>query len=270
VTAGTPAPFFDAEAYERLMGRWSRRLAELFLGFAAVQDGERVLDVGSGTGSLTRVALDRTCRARLAGIDPSASYVEYARSRLADPRVTFAVGDAQALPYEDASFDRTLALLVVMFIPDAPRAAREMRRVTRAGGTVAAATWDGTGGMEMLRAFWEAAVALDASAEPRRDAHRPYSRSGELTVLWQEAGLERVEEEALLIPLEFTAFEDYWSPFLLGQGPPGAYVAGLAPARREALRARLRATLLGDGADGPFTLQARAWAVRGVVPVAPR
>jgi SAM-dependent methyltransferase len=261
-----PAFFSNAEAYERYMGRWSRRLALRFVEFAGVRDGDRVLDVGSGTGALALAVAAQTQRSVIVGIEPSAAYAEYARTRTGDPRVRFEVGDALRLPYGDGSFDRTLAGLVLPFVPDAPRAVAEMRRVTRPGGTVAASVWDATGGMEMLTAFWNAAVALDPAAEPRRERHRPHSRPDELKALWERGGLTEGAQAALIIPLEFASFEDFWAPHLLGQGPAAVYLVGLEPERQAALRARLRRDLLGSGPDGPFTLRARAWAIRGCVP----
>ncbi|MBI2973617.1 MAG: methyltransferase domain-containing protein [Armatimonadetes bacterium] len=257
--------FFNAEAYERLMGRWSRRLAPLLIEFAEVREGNRVLDVGSGTGSLT-LALNATRRSEVVGIDPSPAYVEHARTRTADPRVRFDVGDAQALPYPDASFDKCLALLVINFIPDARKAVAEMRRVTRPGGRVAAAVWDYGDGMTMLNTFWDAAVAIDPAAEPRHERHMPYCRRGQLSGLWTEIGIQEVEETGLVIPMDFASFDDFWSPFLGGQGPSGSYVTSLPPDRQRALRERLRKELLAGKPDEPFTLEARAWAVRGTTP----
>ncbi|MGH2397841.1 MAG: class I SAM-dependent methyltransferase, partial [bacterium] len=172
----------------------------------------------------------------------------------------------QALPYPDASFDKSLALLVMNFIPDARKAASEMRRVTKPGGVVAAAVWDYGDGMTMLRTFWDAAVALDPSAETRHERRMPYCRKGELVALWTGSGLRQTEETSLVIPLDYESFEDYWQPFLTGQGPSGAYATSLPPERQRALRERLRRELLGEKPDMSFTLQARAWAVRGIAP----
>ncbi|HET6948299.1 MAG TPA: methyltransferase domain-containing protein [bacterium] len=257
--------FFDAAAYERFMGRWSRRLAPLLIDFAEVADGDRVLDVGSGTGNL---ALELSARRRVdvVGIDPSTAFVEHARTRAAGGRIRFDIGDAQALPYEDASFDACLALLVINHIPDPRRVVSEMRRVTRPGGRVAAAVWDYGEGMTMLRAFWDAAGALDPSAASHHEGHMPYCRKGELSVLWTETGLQGVEETALNLPMEFPSFDDYWAPFLGGQGPGGSYVAGLSTDRREALRERVRREVGVEDPARPITLQARAWAVRGSTP----
>jgi SAM-dependent methyltransferase len=258
--------FSVGEAYERFMGRWSRELAPLLVTFAGVRDGDAVLDVGSGTGALTAAVAALAPSSRIIGIDPAASYVAFARMRHPGDRVRFEVGDAQQLRFADGSFDRTLSLLVVNFIPDPARALDEMVRVTRPGGTVAAAVWDYGQGMEMLRVFWDEAVALNPAGDGRDERHMPLSRKGELAALWREHRLRDVSEEALTIRTRFSSFDDYWAPFLEQQGPAGNYVAALAADEREQLRVRLHKRLLGDRPDGPIVLSARAWAVRGTVP----
>ena len=258
--------FAESDAYERFMGRWSRRLAPLLVKFAAVAERDSVLDVGSGTGALTFPLVEAIPSVRVTGIDPSGPYVRYAQARTPGDRVRFFVGDAQALEIADASVDKTLSLLVMSFIPDSKKALGEMIRVTRPGGVVAAAVWDYAEGMEMLRVFWDEAVALDSTIAARDERNMPLCRPGELAALWRASGLQRVEERPITIELSFTSFDDYWRPFLGGQGPAGAYAASLAEPRRAALAAGLRGRLLGTREDGPFTLRARAWAVKGVVP----
>ena len=168
--------------------------------------------------------------------------------------------------FADGAFDRTMSLLVINFIPNATKAVDEMKRVTRRGGTIAAAVWDYGEGMEMLRVFWDEAVALAPASDARDERHMPFCRRGELAALWHARGLQDVVEEGLTIQTRFTSFDDYWAPFLEGQGPAGAYVAALPERNRDALEKRLRHRLLGEGPDRPFVLNARAWAVRGVVP----
>jgi SAM-dependent methyltransferase len=258
--------FSESDAYDRFMGRWSQRLAPPFLKFAGLKDGDRVLDVGSGTGSLAFAALGEAPAGRVVGVDPSPTYVAHARARAGGDRATFEEGDAQRLRFPDASFDRSLALLVVNFIPDRSAAVREMARVTRPGGVVAAAVWDYGFGMEMLRVFWDEAAALDPAAGRKDERHMPVCRPGELADLWRAQGLRDVREEGLTVALTFSSFEDFWSPFLGGQGPAGAYVASLPEGPRRDLEQRLRRRLLAGGPDRPITLKARAWAVRGVVP----
>ncbi len=254
--------FANALAYEELMGRWSTRLALLFANFAKITDGSRVLDVGCGTGSLVRTVASMARQSEIVGIDPVQPFIEYARTHCADSRITFDRGNALDLPYPTASFGHTLSLLVLMFVPRPEKAAEEMRRVTRPGGTVAAATWD-RDGLEMSAVFWEEAVRLDPDAEARSERPQRLNRAGQLTALWQATGLQQVEETVLEIGMDFMSFDDYWQPHLKGVGPSGAYVDGLPPEQRETLRGALQKRLR---ADGPFSLRAKALAVRGVVP----
>src|SRR5215468_3134245 len=198
--AGGTAMFSESEAYDRFMGRWSHRLAPPFLKFAGLKDGDRVLDVGSGTGSLALAVLQEAPASRVVGVDPSPAYVAHARTRAGGGRATFEEGDAQHLRFPDGSFDAALALLVVNFIPDRAAAVREMARVTRPGGVVAAAVWDYGNGMEMLRAFRDEAVALDPASEPRDERHLPACRPGELAALWRAQGLLDVREGPLVVP----------------------------------------------------------------------
>jgi SAM-dependent methyltransferase len=231
-----------------------------------VRDGDVILDVGSGTGALTTAVAKAAPSSRIFGIDPSAAYVALARSEHRSERIRFEVGDAQQLQLNAATFDRTLSLLVVSFIPDARRAVREMRRVTKPGGTIAAAVWDYDEGMEMLRAFWDEAVALAPAHAGRDESNLPLCRRGELGALWREQGLQDVVEDTLTIDTRFVSFDDFWTPFLEKQGPAGAYAASLTAADREALRQRLRLRLLGGRHDKAIVMHARAWAVRGTVP----
>ena len=254
--------YSNPAAYEAMMGRWSMRLAPLFVEFARVRDGDNVLDVGCGTGSLVQAVADKTRRSRVVGIDPVEPFIEYARSRFADPRISFERGSAFELPYEDASFDASLSALVLMLIPTPEKAAREMSRVTRPGGTVAACTWEAGGSIS--GALWEEAVKLDPAAPVERP--RQCNRKGQLAELWQATGLKDVEETALEIQTNFSSFDDYWLPFLAGVGPPGVYVARLPADRRNALREALRKRHLGGRSDGAFSISVRAWAVRGTVP----
>ncbi len=252
--------FSESDGYERFMGRWSRRLAPLFVDFAGVDRGDDVLDVGCGTGALAFAAA-AVPSVRAFGVDQSREFVQ-AAGLYGDGRVRFQVGDAAALPFPDAAFDRTLSMLVLNFVPDTAAALREMIRVTRPNGIVAAAVWDYGDGMQMLRAFWDEAVALDPAAAARDEGHMPLSRRGELPALWREAGLGDVEDAALTVDMAFASFDDFWQPFLGGQGPAGAYVSALTEPARRQLRARLHHRL---GSDAGFTLAARAWAVRGVI-----
>jgi len=259
--------FGDAEAYDRFMGRWSSLLAPLLVDFAGLGDAGRVLDVGSGTGALAYSIARRRVHCEVLGIDPSEEYVGYANSK--NPfmdRVSFQVGDAQRLSLSDSTFENSLSLLVFNFIPDRQKALREVSRVTKPGGCVSAAVWDYGAGMRMLRAFWDAALAVDLAAEKFDESHMPLCRAGELGEFWRQGGLERVEERVLDITMEFKSFADYWDPFLLGQGPAGAYLRPVVGDRRKALRDEVKRRLTVGAEDEPFSLSARAWAVRGVVP----
>jgi SAM-dependent methyltransferase len=258
--------FAESDAYELFMGRWSRNLAPMFVKFAAVAERDSVLDIGSGTGALAFTIANAVPSTRVTGVDPSPAYVKFAQSKAPSDRVTFQVGDAQALQLPTASFDKTVSLLVMNFIPDSTKALREMTRVTKPGGVVAAAVWDYGDGMQMLRVFWDEAVALDPAIAKRDERNMPLCRRGELAALWKANGLLQVDEQPLTIEMAFTSFDDFWKPFLGGQGPAGAYAVSLPEPRRAALEAALRKRLLGSKPDGPFTLQGRVWAVKGIVP----
>ena len=246
--------FALSDGYELYMGRWSRLLAPRYASFAGVREGERIVDVGTGTGALAASLADQ----EVVGIDPSAAFIEHAKQHA---RGRFEVGDAQALQFADRSFDHAMAMLVINFIPDHEKAVAEMRRVTRAGGTVSACVWDYGDGMESLRIFWDAAVALDPAAAPKHERNMKLSRSGELGALWKKIGLPDIREEPIVIEQAFSSFGDFWGPFLKGVGPGGAYVASLSDQRRGQLEDRLR-DLLG----GSLALKARAWCVKGKRP----
>jgi SAM-dependent methyltransferase len=258
--------FEVAEAYERQMGRWSRQLAPLLIEFAGVQEGDSVLDVGCGTGSLAMTIAGLTKAAKIVGIDASASFIEYAAAHCADPRVAFVTGDAQKLTYPDASFDRCFSLLAINHIPNTPKAVTEMRRVTKPGGVIATAMWDGTGGNEFNDCMWEAAAALDPKVERPAEKRGSYSSPPALSALWTDAGLTNIEAKGLTMSCGFTSFDEFWNRYLEGQGPGGAYVVALPENRRDELRQRLRERVLRGRPDGAFALQAKAWAVRGIVP----
>lgn len=260
--------FETAEAYEVTMGRWSRQLAPVFLEFVGVRDGERVLDVGCGTGALSSALASMTRAAKIVGIDPSAAFIQAARSQITDPRVTIELGDAQNLPYADASFDRSLALLIVNFIPDAPKAAKEMRRVTKSGGVVATTMWDRSRANELQQCLWNAAIAIDPTVNQSSGGRRSYGSAEALSGLLTGAGLTDIEVADLTMPCQFSSFDELWQRYLVGSGagPTGVYVAGLTEDRREAVKQRLRQDVLRGDTDGPFTLRAKAWAVRSVVP----
>jgi len=254
------------EGYEAYVGRWSRRVAVEFLRWLQQPPGREWADVGCGTGALTATVLERMAPRRVSGIDPSAGFIEHARATIADPRAEFNVGDARSLPIADAQMDVALAALVINFVPDPLLAVREMKRVVRFGGTVAAYVWDYAGKMELMRHFWDAAAALDPAARELDEGRRfPLCQPGKLSEVFTQAGLVNVEVRALDIPTRFRDFDDYWSPFLGGQGPAPSYAMALPENQRAALRERIAASL-PVAADGTIDLIARAWAVRGRVP----
>jgi SAM-dependent methyltransferase len=252
------------EAYEPYVGRWSRQVAAEFLPWLAVAEGMRWLDVGCGTGVLTSSILRSLAPEAVLGVDASAAFLGYARRRVADPRAAFQPGDAQALPVADGRFDAVVAGLVLNFVPDQARAVAEMRRAARPGGQVAAYVWDYADGMQMMRRFWDAAIALDPEGAGGKDEALRFAlcRPEPLRALFEGAGLRQVEVRAIEVPTVFRDFADYWTPFLAGGAPAPAYAMGLPEDRRAALRERLRATL-PTAPDGRIPLSARAWAVRG-------
>jgi SAM-dependent methyltransferase len=254
----------SGDAYEPYVGRWSRLVAQEFLGWLALPPGVRWLDVGCGTGALAQIVLALAAPSEVVGIDPSPAYVAFARSRANGARVRFEVGDAQALQAASVTFDAVVSGLVLNFVPEPDRAVSEMVRVARPGGTVAAYVWDYAEGMQMMRHFWDAAVALDPSAQELDEGRRfPLCRPEPLTDLFQTTGLEKVEVRAIDVPTVFRDFEDYWSPFLGGQAPAPGYAMSLSQEQRAALRERIRADL-PTNSEGEHHLIARAWAVRGV------
>ena len=264
---GQPNMFGDAEAYERFMGRWSRIAAPRLVDFTDVPDRGRILDVGSGTGSLAHAIAERKVNARVVGIDPSREYIAWAASKNSFPdRVNFEMGNAQELHFPDESFDAALSLLVFNFIPDPKKALSELRRVTRSGGRVSAAVWDYGAGVRMLRTFWDAAVLIDPEADKLDEKHMPLCRSGELSTLWRQGGLDEMREQSIDIRMRIRSFADYWDPFLLKQGPAGSYVSRLDQASLQALRNEVKRRLSLRVETTPFALDARVWAVRGAVP----
>jgi SAM-dependent methyltransferase len=258
------------EAYELYMGRWSRQVAAAFLPWLTPAAGWDWLDVGCGTGALTAALLAAADPAGVVGVDPSDGFLATARARVVDPRATFRRGDAGSLPLPDGRFDAVVSGLALNFVPDPGQAVAELARVTASGGVVAAYVWDYADGMAMLRYFWDAAGALDPAAAGLDEGRRfPVCRPEPVGELWAGAGLDAVAVQAIEVPMVFTDFDDYWTPFLGGQGPAPGYVAGLPDDHRGALRDLLRARLPA-GADGSIRLTARAWAVRGTAAERPR
>lgn len=255
----------SGDAYEPYVGRWSRLIASQFVVWLGVPPHKTWLDVGSGTGALSEVILASASPHQVVGVDPSDGFVSFARHKVPDQRASFQVGDAQKLPVADSSFDATVAGLVINFIPDQTKAVAEMKRATRSRGIVGAYVWDYAGEMQMMRHFWNAAVALDQSAASLDEGHRfPVCHPEPLADLFRRAGVNDVTVRPIDVPTIFRNFDDYWTPFLGGQAPAPGYCMSLPEDRRSALCDRIRANL-PIKSDGSIHLIARAWAVRGTV-----
>lgn len=250
--------------YEQYVGRWSRRVAPLFLSWLAIPAGRKWLDVGCGTGALCAAIVDRCSPSSVAGVEPSEGFLKIAKENLAG-RAVLQQGSATAIPLGDASVDVVVSGLVLNFVPDQRAALVEMARVTGKGGAIAAYVWDYAGKMELMRFFWDAAVALDPNAAKLDEGVRfPLCRPEALEMLFADAGLKGVEVKSIDIPTLFTNFDDYWQPFLGGQGPAPAYAMSLDETARARLRDRIRARLPIE-ANGSISLTARAWAGRATV-----
>lgn len=250
--------------YERYVGRWSRKIAPSFLAWLDIPVGRRWLDVGCGTGALCATIADRCAPATLAGVEPSEGFLKTAKDNLGS-RAQLQQGSATSIPLGDASVDVVVSGLVLNFVDDQPNALREMARVTGDGGTIAAYVWDYAGKMELMRIFWDAAVELDAAAASLDEGTRfPLCRPEALEHLFTRAGLASIDVRAIDVPTRFEDFDDYWQPFLGGQGPAPAYAISLDERARSRLRDRIRERL-PIGADGSISLIARAWAVRSAV-----
>ncbi|MGE0597922.1 MAG: class I SAM-dependent methyltransferase [Dehalococcoidia bacterium] len=256
-----PDSWGDGQNYEAYMGRWSRRIARLFVEWLEPAAGLDWLEVGCGTGALTGTVLASTEPRSILAIDPSAPFVEYARRTLPDARVLFEVGSASELPAKDASADAVVSALAYNFFPDRRKALAEMLRVAKPGGRIAFYVWDYPGGgMGFMDAFWKAAIAVDPNAESAGERSRfPFCTPDGLREELQAAGAINVETRAIEVSARFEDYEDLWAPFTRGTGPAPAYFKRLEAKMQDALRQRLAAQV-GDSV--PIEFPARAWAVR--------
>lgn len=262
MTKGKSEVWGIGAAYEPYVGRWSRVVAKEFLAWLNVKEKARWLDVGCGTGALSQTVLKQVKPQGVTGVDSSEGFVNYARQQTSNTNANFVVGDARALPFADDSYDAAVSGLVLNFVPEPEKAVAEMARVTKPGGTVAAYIWDYAGKMEFMRYFWDAAVALDSEVldEGKRF---PLCQPEPLAALFRNIGLEHVEVRGIDAPTVFRDFDDYWSPFLGGQGTAPTYTMSLSEEKRDELRDYIYSNL-PINSDGSIHLIARAWAVQGM------
>jgi SAM-dependent methyltransferase len=244
-----------ADAYDRFMGRYSVPLASPFADFALIEPGQRVLDVGCGPGALTVELVERLGVDAVSAVDPSEQFVAAVQTRA--PGVSVQRSGAERLPFDDGTFDASVAQLVVHFMDDPVAGLREMSRVTGSGGVVAACVWDHAGGRGPLSTYWDAARAVDGDV--RDESALAGARGGHLGELFRAAGLVDVEEGIVSAEVEHASFESWWEPYTLGVGPAGRYLRGLSGAQQEELRQRCRESLPA----APFIQPAVAWAARG-------
>jgi SAM-dependent methyltransferase len=255
----------SAGPYERYVGRWSRKVAREFLAWISVPQDADWADVGCGTGALTESILAQCEPKSVACVDKADGFVAAARQDITDSRITFEIADAAVLPWETDAFDVTVSGLVLNFVPDHKAMASEMARVTKTAGKVAAYVWDYGPGMEMMRYFWDAAIAVSPDHSKLDEAERfPICQPEPLQALFRDIGLRAVSCRAIDIPTVFRNFDDYWNPFLGKQGTAPTYLGSVDDATRERIRAELESRLV-PSQHGPIALTARAWAVQGTI-----
>ncbi len=251
--------------YEYFMGRWSRPVAHIFLDWLSISDKQRWLDVGCGTGVLSSLILTKTTPLEILAIDTSDAFLSYAQQTYQNNSLRFQLGDASKLPADTGYFDVAVSGLALNFFPNPQVALSEMVRTIRKGGIIALYVWDYAAKMQMLRYFWDVVSELDPNTVNLDEGKRfSICQPAALKALFQEAGLKNIEVRALDVPTVFEDFNDYWLPFLGGQGPAPGYLMSLNDKQRKVLEERLR-TILPFCADGTITLMARAWAIRGKV-----
>ena len=255
----------SGDAYEKYMGRWSRRIAPHFLDWLSIPGQADWIDIGCGTGVLSSTILARCTPGSVVGIDASEVFVKAARAAISDSRFRCQPGNGEALPFEDGQFSVAVSGLVLNFVGDKKKAVAEMKRVVSPGGNVALYVWDYAGHMQIMRHFFDAASLLDERAKEFDDGLKaPICRPGPLLNLFKEAGLADIDVENIDIPAAFDSFDDYWTPFLGGTGSAPRYCASLAPEAQIRLREKLRSRL-PTGPDGEILLAVRAWAIKGRV-----
>jgi len=254
----------SGDPYEYYMGRWSKLVAEKFVDWLSAKSGLRWLDVGCGTGALSETIVNQCNPVTIIAIDQSEGFVRTTQQRLGN-KVSSKVGNAMSLPLDNATIDVAVSGLVLNFVPEPEKALSEMQRVTRKGGTVAVYVWDYAGKMEFLKYFWDVAVELNPAASALHESRRfPDSSAEKLIETFNRVGFSEIEATPLDVVTHFTDFDDYWKPFLGGQGPAPTYVAKLEDTKRNQLRDTL-AQRLPVNEDGSILLCARAWATKGIV-----
>ncbi len=257
--------WLNGKAYDAYVGRWSRLTAKSFLSWLAIPEGSEWLDLGCGTGALSQTILEHASPTSLLGIEPSEGFLSLAKEQIQDARATFALGSGTDIPTRDTKFDVVVSGFVLNFIPDLAMALKEMKRVTKTKGLVAAYVWDYADKAEFMRYFWDAAASLDEKASEFDEGKRfPLCRPEALESSFNAAGFSQVKVTALDIPTVFKSFDDYWQPFLGGMGPAPGYVAALTEEQKEALKTKLFKTL-PIATDGSVSLIARSWAVKGQI-----
>jgi ubiquinone/menaquinone biosynthesis C-methylase UbiE len=257
----------DGAAYEGFIGRWSRRVAEQIVRMVEPTAEGGLLDVGCGTGSMVAALRAAHPDRPVIGVDVAEPYLAFARTRPDCQGATFQRQDAMAMDFADRSFGGAYALIALNFMSDPLKAAREMVRTTRPGGTLVAAAWDFRGGLVYQRLLWDTAAGIDPAAAATRDRifSNPLAKPDGMRDLWQAAGLRDVARQSVTVRMDFASWDDYWQPLLAGQGPVGAYVAGLDPDLRNRVAEAVRAAYLSGDADGPRSLAATSWVVTGIV-----
>jgi trans-aconitate methyltransferase len=254
----------SGDSYERYVGRWSRLVAQEFIRWLEIAENCQWLDVGCGTGALSQTIVERVNPKKVVGIDRSEDYVNAAQSKVNSPNTEFKTGDAQAVPVDSETFDVAVSGLVLNFVPQPNQMIAEMMRAVKQNGTVAVYVWDYAGEMQLMRHFWEAAAALNPAAQDLDEGRRfPICNPDALSDLFQAGGLTEIETRPIDIPTHFKDFDDYWTPFLGGQGPAAGYAMSLSEEKRNELRDRIHHGL-PFAADGSIPLMARAWAIKGI------
>jgi trans-aconitate methyltransferase len=252
----------NAAAYDGFMGRWSRLLARQFVEWLGIRSSAVWLEIGCGTGSMTSAICELADPASVLACDTAPDFVAYCKKHLTHPQLTVAPTTPGCIPSVAGGFDAVVSNFVLNFLPVPASALQQMRETCRPGGCVAATVWDYSEGMDFLRLFWDAAVALDSAAEKLHEGRRfPICRPDALRSAFELAGLLDIRIEPITIVTAFSSFEDFWEPFVSGPGPGPTYVSGLTEAARQQLADRLRDSL---GSATPIRLQARAWAAKGV------